>query len=340
MLYVPLFVFDKISFDSGIQPLTYKGVLVLWHVDTFEGGSGSRAEFLKSRAIEFEKQNKGVLISVQSYTPQQVEQKLAQGERFDIISFSSGTGHLVADIVFPYTKALNVRDDLLEGGKINGKVYALPWVFGGYLMCGFDQTLQKSKNDFSFAQAFEFGYTKNDKNKTKIPSLGVGFAQFNDPIHVLAMAGAVGGSQKWSNDVNLTSYQAYQGFLDKKYALLLGTQRDLSRLKLRRQQGRLEDVSFVYATGYTDLVQYFSFCDNGDGRGELSQLFMQFVTSDECQKKLEKIEMFSPSLDVYESGWHFDMQQALSSWLDVPNVFCEVDALQQQRKNSLRQAGI
>ena len=43
-------------------PATYNGVLSLWQIDTFEGGKGSRKQFLLSVAREFEKENQGVLI--------------------------------------------------------------------------------------------------------------------------------------------------------------------------------------------------------------------------------------------------------------------------------------
>ena len=92
MAWVPLCAFDKISMGQNKMEKGYKGVLNLWHIETFEGGSGSRANFLKRRAIEFESQNKGVFVSVQTYTPEQVLQKLNDGARFDIISFSYGVG--------------------------------------------------------------------------------------------------------------------------------------------------------------------------------------------------------------------------------------------------------
>ena len=92
MVWVPLCVFDKTKVTQNNNQAGYKGVLNLWHVETFEGGCGSRANFLKKRAIEFESKNKGVLVSVQTYTPEQVVQKLNDGAKFDLISYSYGVG--------------------------------------------------------------------------------------------------------------------------------------------------------------------------------------------------------------------------------------------------------
>ena len=340
MVWVPLCAFDKISMEQNKVKKGYKGVLNLWHIETFEGGSGSRANFLKRRAIEFESQNKGVFVSVQTYTPEQVLQKLNDGAKFDIISFSYGVGCDILNLLSPYSGKVNVRDDLLQGGTIKGDIFALPWAFGGYTLCAFNDVLTKIGGILSVSDAFEYGYVKKDKNKTKIPSLGVGFAQYTNPFQPLADKGVSGKKDEWTNDMQMTSYQAYQGFCDKKFALLLGTQRDLSRILQKQSQGKMQEVSFEFLSGYTDLVQYVSFCDNGQNRGKVSQDFIEYLTSDKSQKKLGSIEMFSPSLDLYDSGLHLDMQKALSTKLTVPNVFADKTVLANQRQSAMQRLGI
>ena len=47
--------FWAVAGTESAVPEGYKGVLTLWQVDGFEGGSGSRSAFLNGRAIEFEK---------------------------------------------------------------------------------------------------------------------------------------------------------------------------------------------------------------------------------------------------------------------------------------------
>ena len=338
MAYVPLFVFDKLD-AKGEGGGSYAGVLNLWHIETFEGGRGSRAEFLKKRAIEFESKNKGVFVSVQTYTLQQVEEKLKQGDNFDLISFSFGVGCKVKELLSPFTGQINVRDDLLAGGVFDGVVLALPWAFGGYTLCCFDDILAKKGGKLSLQNAFGFGYTKKDKNKTKVPSLAVGFAQYTNPMQLLADCGAKGVADEWQNDLSVTPYQAYQSFVQRDYALLLGTQRDLSRVLVKQSQGKMTDVTFEFLGGYTDLVQYIGFCDNKD-RGALSQAFAQYLTSDHSQKKLAGIGMFSPSLDIYSDGLQDKMEKALSSDLKVPCVFDDEQKLQQAKQKAMEIVGI
>lgn len=339
MLYVPLFVFDKLN-DKKVTDLSYKGIVNLWHVETFEGGSGNRAEFLKKRAIEFENQNKGVLVSVQTFNEQQVAEKLLQGDRFDLISFSCGVGCEVRKFVSPYTKRINVRDDLLEGGVINGNVYALPWAFGGYALFATENVLAKTNGILQMQKLFDYGYQKKDKNKTKVPSLGVGFAEYTNPFGVLEMVDTVAKNDEWSNNMSLSCYQAYQGFCDEKFALLLGTQRDLARLSLKQSQGKMQNVVATCLGGYTDLVQYVAYCNNGNQRAEVSQLFMQFLTSPKSQQKLTSIQMFSPGTDIYTNGLHSQMQKALSGRLKTPNVFADKHVLSMQRQTSMQKVGI
>ena len=74
--------------EQNAQPI----ILTLWHVDSFEGGVGSRADWLKKRALEFEKTHKGVYVDVVKLTYSQLTQKLAEGRPFDLVSFGVGVG--------------------------------------------------------------------------------------------------------------------------------------------------------------------------------------------------------------------------------------------------------
>ena len=70
-------------------------VLTMWHIEGFEGGVGSRCDWLGKRAREFEKRNKGVYLDVIKLTEAQLEDRLAQGQSFDLISFGLGVGESV-----------------------------------------------------------------------------------------------------------------------------------------------------------------------------------------------------------------------------------------------------
>ena len=61
-------------------------VLTLWHVDSFEGGKGSRAAFLKSIARRYQETG-GAMILVSAKTGEGVRDAWRQGERPDLLSF-------------------------------------------------------------------------------------------------------------------------------------------------------------------------------------------------------------------------------------------------------------
>ena len=94
----------------------------MWHIEGFEGGVGSRCDWLGKRAREFEKRNKGVYLDVIKLTEAQLEDRLAQGQSFDLIGFGLGVGesvlpHLAA---FDGSISADIHENLLSGGKING----------------------------------------------------------------------------------------------------------------------------------------------------------------------------------------------------------------------------
>ena len=72
------------SDESGVE------VVTLWQVDSFEGGKGSRAEYLRSLSNEFGRIN-GVYFNVASLTPEAAEYNIEAGNVADIISFGAGS---------------------------------------------------------------------------------------------------------------------------------------------------------------------------------------------------------------------------------------------------------
>lgn len=95
-----------------------KRYLELWHVDGFEGGTGSRAAFLRSISAEYEKKY-GVCVTVKTQTEQSVAEFFARGIFPDILSYGNG-------VQPPYAM-------LRKTGRQEPYDYALPWCAGGYV---------------------------------------------------------------------------------------------------------------------------------------------------------------------------------------------------------------
>ena len=109
-----------------VESKEYLGIITLWQIDGFEGGTGSRKQFLLKVARDFEKQNPGVLIMVVNHTFESVKEKLKNGERPDLISYSNGVE--VSGLIEIACERATI------GGYIGDKLYATAWCCGGYTL--------------------------------------------------------------------------------------------------------------------------------------------------------------------------------------------------------------
>jgi hypothetical protein len=67
-----------------------RSILTIWQIDTFEGGTKSRRQFLIDVGKEFESQNQGAFVMVNSHTISSAENTLENGIYPDIISYGNG----------------------------------------------------------------------------------------------------------------------------------------------------------------------------------------------------------------------------------------------------------
>lgn len=275
----------------------YQGILELWHIETFEGGSQSRANFLEWQARKFEKLHTGTYVSVLTMTPEQFEINFDAGKTPNIISFGTGLGQKFLDKLVTLQNQNAVRTDLLCTGKFDSKQLALPYILGGYVLA------KKQNSDLT-------------KSIT-----GVGLKGLTNPLEC-AMQNSL--QTKFFDDKQLDSYSAYDKFLKGSFDNLLGTQRDLFRLQNRQQKGLLLDYEFEFLSKYTDLVQFVSVFESQKTQTELSKQFAEFLTSNQAQQDIAKIAMFSVnSTSLYDSGIYAQMEQSLSGYLQVENAFCD-----------------
>lgn len=169
-------------------------VLELWQIDMFEGGQGSRRQYLSQIASDFEKENKKVLINIVNKTVEGALWNFTNNVYPDMISFSPGL-----DGVLPILTKLDVKEGVL-GGKINGDVYAYPWAVGGYV------------------------YIAREKSE-KIQTVYISEGLYNLPTLAAYLEGL-----SFENQVKREPTDAFSLFLKDENSALLGTHRDLYRL--------------------------------------------------------------------------------------------------------------
>lgn len=317
---------------------SYKGIIELWNVETFEGGSGSRSSWLTNKSAKFEAKNTGLFVHVTTLTEEEAKQKLNDGQTFDIVCFGRGTGSFVRQYLSPIdidVKAVN--DNMLLAGQFDGKQYAIPLYAGAY--CLFARTNQLAENEL-LSKALTQTYTRKiGKNTVELSPLICGFTSNNSPLTALAMSGGQGNASGIAEDV--TQYQAYERFVSNKTAVtLLGTQRDLYRLSQREQNGKIEALGFYPLTAYTDLVQFVGINANCGEKLSSCQSYLQYLISDEVQASLVNLSMFSVlDKSVYTDERYAAIERGLSKAF-VPNAFADSDVIANQRQTAKATLGI
>lgn len=225
--FTPLVAYKKTTAGNSfpVQTPEHKLVLTIWNVDLFEGGIGSRTDFLNERFLEFGE--KGVLALTKSHTKESAENALKKGETPDVLSFGVGL-----DGVAQY--ALELPKTEFLGGEYGGKIYAYPWCVGGYFLI-----------------------RKTNENQP-IERLYVSQNNFNLPYL------AIENEQIEAREVRFEKpLDAYVEFLAGGNAnALLGTQRDIKRLESRKATfyaqslGNFSDIVQYVAILTKDELRY------------------------------------------------------------------------------------
>ena len=241
---------DKnLSSNSG-----YKAIITVWQIDSFEGGVGSRTSFLRNVTSEYHKKNKDVLFLVVSHTVSSATLAIQQGKIPDVISYGN-CGLDLAGIA----KNMGTTKDT-DGGVVNGKRYAYPWLKGYY-----------------------FYITHKNSNKNKVDKTFV----VENETYSGALA-LIGENTSVKNAVFMQSKECLVNFKSNKNSALVGTQRDIVRL---RSQEVLFDA--VPISNFCDLYQYASITTKSDSKVSYCQSFIEYLISDDVQRKLVNLKMFS-----------------------------------------------
>lgn len=318
ILIAPITVFPLLKQNQSLVnkqiKIDYMGIIELWNIDTFEGGSKSRTNFLEKQAISFEKKYIGTFIMVYTMSEEQAKLNLANGLRPDIVSFGIGIGDELIQSLIPLKSEYNVRSDLIDGGKCNGIQYAIPYLLGGYVLV--------NDNEYQL---------KDDINT----SLGFGGASNNNASLSIAVNN-VKANKIFKDSENIDSFNAYDKYLDKKFDTLLGTQRDLYRILNRIDKGNMSSRSFEYVSGFSDLVQYLGICTTDVIKQDIALEFITMLLSDKVQSSISDYNMFSTTnVKLYSSGEFANMEKALSKNLKTLNVFLTKEKLNEIKQLSL-----
>lgn len=188
--------------DNSGEAEQDKSMLTIWQIDSFEGGKGSRADFLQRIGNDFTKST-DCYVSVISLSANAVRLNLAEGRIPDIISYGAGVYGLESYI----------------GDYVS-------WCHGGYCFLTLD-----AASDFSDVNSQNTVINEGKENLSKAAALFCG-------LHEADFEKSAG---------------AYVKLITGSYKYLLGTQRDIFRLKTRGLSFAVKPV-----TEFNDLYQNIS----------------------------------------------------------------------------------
>lgn len=286
---------DKINPNTSLgESVEYKGILTMWQVDSFEGGTGSRKQFLMEVSRSFEKNNQGLFIMVINHTASGVKENLAQGIYPDILSFGMGT-----EVKNTAELRLNRKT---KGCQVGEKTYASAWCRGGYVLIA-NPALAK---DFP----------------SSLSEIVVSQSEYTEPLLALHVEGYTA-----ENVTVMQPMDAYVKFVSGKTPYFLGTQRDIIRLERRGM-----DVITKPLANYNDLYQFVAVTSNDELKRYYSMNFVEYLCSDAVQSKLDKIGMLSPYISVaHENQTLIDMQNIEFSYtlsaFSSPELLKELQSL-------------
>lgn len=321
----------------------YKGILELWNIDSFEGGTGSKKSFLTARSVDFESTHKGLYVMVKNMTEAECLLALEDGQRPTMFSFGVGVGSelikYLSELVDVDTNL--VKNEFLSAGKSNGN-YAVAWCRGTYSLITTPNIAEEYSISSIGQSATVCGKIKQLKyNKTKtIYSLTFGGNSYNSPqMAYSSVYGNLCHSQtSFSEDYkSKTAYNAYCDFVEGKANILLGTQRDVARISNRISQGKLDGAIYEHLTSFTDLVQFIGVCNNVNyDQKQACEAFISYLVSEQVQLKLANIGMQTVcnlSKDLYTSGEFMVIEQACKNSCVVQNVFTTKEQLKHNANN-------
>ena len=243
--------------DRNVAAKGYRGIITLWHIDTFEGGTGSRKQFLLDVGAKFEKLNEGVLVMAVGYTVEGAEEEMKKGNFPDMISFGNGLD------INGYTP-IEIEEEFIEGVYL-GETAAVIWARGGYAL-----------------------FSKKEITEKTLNSVTVSESQFNLPLVAFALSGFSAKSVTVKSPLD-----AYVDFVSGKAEYLVGTQRDVIRLKNRGYSAVVTPLP-----SFSDLNQFIAITGRDEEKNECSKRFVSFLLSDDTQSKLNEIGLFSYNKNV------------------------------------------
>ena len=297
------------------------GIIDVWNIDTFSGGSISKCDYLNSVARKFESANKGLYINIVNMKAEEFELATKANKKPVLISFGYGIGESAFNMLKPIeVKDYKIKEEVLNSGKVNDEVFAVGYLMGAYCYFSTTEKLESASKNNNISLASDYrgcAYDKQLRKKVKhIYGLGFGKNTFLNPEQCIDSCEEVYES--------VDDYNAYVDFISlNKFTILLGTHRDFVKLQGKYERGDISDLIVEPVQSFNNLIQYIGITNGQDENRELyAKRFVDFLICESSQKMLESSGMFSTLLpNIYQDEMLSKVENAVWSIKNIPRVF-------------------
>lgn len=305
--------------------------LKLWHIDSFEGGSGNRAGFLSRIAVKYHAKKASCFVVVQTLSEEEAINAISTGNLPDLISFSHHVANNFCDKLQTIDIKSPARAEIQKFAEKDGKTYALPWYMSGYCLIGNSAVDERVLTQLSVDTAYSFG-----KPDAKNPKYAYTAGLKNSYAQVAMLENSNAHANLKTCDPQMlekTSFEAYSDFTKNNASVLLGTARDFYRVQNRTNLNAMQTCAYVPLKKFSDLIQYIGIL-NPQQQAQ-SENFISFLLSNENQRALASIGLFSATdLDIYADNEYKNFEKAMHTITKSISIF----ATPEEKRNLYKKA--
>lgn len=324
----------------------YQGALSLWHIVSFPTSGGSGVSFLTERASSFEKSHPYVFITVEGLTTEEARDRLAAGERPDLISYPLGFVSDPSMLLSLSEPEASLLDGFSNAGKLGDTWLSYPYMADFYtitcnqeivsgaglslpLESGFSrerlQLFLRELSDLSPQKDsaepfFPLAQTTTEGLHPACALLSLPFLE-EEELFLTEESPSLPSLSKYSS-----SQADLSSFLSKNSAMYLSTYGESLKLAQDNRAASLSLSSYLLSA-YTDMVQMIGVCATEDtAKAALCQEFCASLLTERVQQALSEATGMLSVLSLTESphAGQFLPQEAealFSSSVLCPNGF-------------------
>jgi len=353
LIFSPAIIKAGLDTDAAARKKeSFKGILTLWQINGWQGGGASISSCLKKCVKDFENKNVYVFIETAVLTPAKAAEKIAAGEKPDLVSFPAGFFD-GPSLLTPLDGTNMPNTPLKASALFEGKYYALPFLVDPYMLYINEEllmekeveaeSLRKLSPELLFRTAETLSFEKKEgKKQRQIHGIALQSEYNASPFAALAFfnqspapentagsaetaAGedAIASAQQGAYKIRAAMENGLSLFTDKQAGFLIASAGADAALKTSKKTPPAYEKRPLFH--YSDIVQYMGAVETKDRlRAEMCRKFIYSLYS---EKNTIRLAQTGAMPVVYDDTLFMDdmpMKEAYTALLQngvFPNAF-------------------